>query len=123
MIFQSAVRRTLKSRFESLLPSAIKIDGPNLYDPQIHEERFYEAVALGGTLGLGESYMAGQWDCAALDVFFEHLLAANLFDRFRHHPTLLSMRAKEILTNPQRRRASKVVAEHYGPGSDIILTF
>ncbi len=52
--FEGMVRR----RFHL---AGIEVNGPRPYDIQIHNRAAYKAIALNGTLGLGESYMDGQW--------------------------------------------------------------
>lgn len=42
----------------------------------VHDPAFYRRVALGGTVGAGEAYMEGQWDCDDL-VALVRILAAN----------------------------------------------
>ena len=37
------------------------------WDIQVHDPRFFSRVLASGTLGFGESYMEGWWDCDALD--------------------------------------------------------
>src|SRR5262249_21065940 len=44
----------------------VTVDGPNPWDIQVHDERFYERVLHQGDLALGESYVAGWWDCKRL---------------------------------------------------------
>src|SRR6266511_548034 len=52
----------------NLLASAdIRIDGARPWDIQVHDRRFFSRVLTSGTLGFGESYMDGWWDCDALD--------------------------------------------------------
>src|SRR5690606_5323907 len=52
------------------------------WDIAIHDERFYDRVLAQGSMGLGESYMDGWWDCAHLDQFIarvhQHDLASSL---------------------------------------------
>ena len=45
----------------------IRINGTRPWDIQVHRPEFYNHILCGGSLGLGESYMAGWWDCLALD--------------------------------------------------------
>ncbi len=53
---------------ENLLRAAdIEVNGTRASDIQVHDERFFPRVLAGGTLGFGESYMDGWWDCEALD--------------------------------------------------------
>ena len=56
----------------------IEINGTRPWDLQVHDERFYPALLRRGTLGLGEAYMAGWWDCAELDVLFCKAMQSHL---------------------------------------------
>ena len=48
---------------EVLSPAGININGNQPWDIQINDERFYQRVLSDGSLGLGESYMDGWWEC------------------------------------------------------------
>ena len=39
-------------------------NGPNPWDLQVHNEKFWDRLLAEGSLGLGESYMDGWWDVA-----------------------------------------------------------
>lgn len=68
-----------KKTIQSILSEAgISVNGPEPHDIQVHNERFYTRVLSQGSLGLGESYMDGWWDCPALDAFFTKLLSQPL---------------------------------------------
>lgn len=56
----------------------VKIDGPNSWDIQVHDTRLYDRLVAGGSLAFGESYMAGAWDCRALDELFYRVVDARL---------------------------------------------
>jgi hypothetical protein len=45
----------------------IDVNGPKLWDIQVYDGRFYRRVLRDKSLGLGESYMEGWWDCSSLD--------------------------------------------------------
>src|ERR1035437_364566 len=47
--------------------AGIRIGGPQPWDLQVHDERFYARLLAGGDLAAGESYMDGWWDAEALD--------------------------------------------------------
>jgi len=50
----------------NLLPFAnIRINGSRSWDIQVHDKRFFFRVMAVGTLGFGESYMDGRWECEA----------------------------------------------------------
>ncbi len=55
----------------------IQVDGERPWDIRIHNPLFYKRVATQGSLGLGEAYMDGWWDCKALDQLFYRLLRAR----------------------------------------------
>ena len=61
----------------------IDINGTRPWDVQVHDERLYSRVLLRGSVGLGEAYMDGWWDCEALDQFFTKLLRAGLHRNHR----------------------------------------
>ncbi len=52
----------------------IQVGGERPWDVRIHNPLFYKRVATQGSLGLGEAYMDGWWDCNALDELFYRLL-------------------------------------------------
>ena len=65
------------ARFQELLaPAGIVINGSNEWDPQIHDQRLFRRVIQQGTLGLGEAYMDGWWDCERLDELMSRSLRA-----------------------------------------------
>ncbi len=59
--------RLRKTANELLSLAGVEINGPHYYDIQVHNDDFYQRVLSQGSLGLGESYMDGWWDCNDLD--------------------------------------------------------
>ena len=53
--------------------AGIEINGKNPWDIKINDERFYKRVIAQGSIGLGESYMDGWWECKSIDQFFYKL--------------------------------------------------
>jgi cyclopropane-fatty-acyl-phospholipid synthase len=45
----------------------------------------FKRVLQEGSLGLGESYMDGWWECDRLDVFFTKVLRAGLEKQLPRH--------------------------------------
>jgi len=56
----------------------IQVDGDRPWDIQVHDARFFVRVLASGTLGFGESYMDGWWDCDALDEMCCRAIRAQL---------------------------------------------
>ena len=76
--------QTLQKNVSDILATAgIKINGTNPWDLQIHNDGFYKRVLSEGTLGMGESYMDGWWDCDKLDEFVFRALRADLYKKAR----------------------------------------
>jgi cyclopropane-fatty-acyl-phospholipid synthase len=107
-------------RIERLLSLAgIRIGAARPWDIAVHHRHFYSQVLLGGSLGLGESYMDGAWDSAALDETLFRILHARLEQRV---PGLVrafdTLRAR--ILNLQSRRGARAVGEcHYDLGNDL----
>ena len=96
------------------------INGDRPWDICVHNPAFYERIAIGGSLALGESYMDGWWDCDALDRLFDRILRSQLDRRVRKTPRILWCTAKSALTcSPGRRRAYQIGKSHYDIGNDL----
>src|SRR5687767_5740877 len=106
--------RIFKPLFERLIAgSGIRIDGDRPWDIRVSRDRLYRR-ALRGSLGIGESYIDGDWDCDALDEMFRRVLSSDAPNK----PLIRAARAFKSLqsrfTNLQTPRRSRAVAEeHY----------
>ena len=49
----------------------VRFDGARPWDIQVIMTRLFRRILANGSLGLGEAYMDGDWDCAALDQLFD----------------------------------------------------
>ena len=105
---------------ELLDSASIAINGSHPWDIQVHDARFYDRVLRQGTLGLGESYMDGWWDCAALDQFIDRALRARLEDQVKGNWHVLFQVFRSRLLNLQAPSAAFEVGErHYDLGNDL----
>src|SRR5574343_872269 len=72
-------RTDRQQRARELLALAdIRCDGARPWDMRIHHPGTLERVLAHGSLGLGESYMDGWWDCERVDEFICRVLQARL---------------------------------------------
>jgi cyclopropane-fatty-acyl-phospholipid synthase len=112
---------SMEKTAQKLLEKAgVEINGRNSWDIQVHNPRFYSRVLSQGTLGLGESYMDGDWDCQALDQFFYRVLRAELDKELRITFPLIKDAIKARLINLQSpRRAFQIGERHYDTGNDL----
>ncbi len=110
-----------KSLAQKLLaPAGVTIDGQNPWDMKIHNPHTYRRVLAQGSLGLGESYMEGWWDCQALDVFFDKVLSVDIQDKFQFSfPVLFELIKAKIFNLQAGARAFQVGKEHYDLGNDF----
>jgi len=98
----------------------VKIDGDRPWDIQVYNNNFYKRVLAGGSLGLGESYMDGWWDCADLDQFFCKVIEARLDRHIRKDPRALFMAIRAKFFNLQTsKRAFQIGERHYDTGNDL----
>jgi len=98
----------------------IRINGSRPWDIQIHNDRFYSRVLSEGTLGMGESYMDGWWDCDALDEMCCRAIRAELEERISlNFQTLVSMAESLVFNLQSRQRSHRVAEQHYDLGNDF----
>mgnify|MGYP000066637316 FL=1 len=70
---------------ELLSRAGIAINGSAPADIRVKNPDFFKRVLQEGSLGLGESYMDGWWECDRLDMFFSKVLRAGLENQLPHH--------------------------------------
>ncbi len=98
--------------------AGIRINGDAPWDIQIKDERAPTRILAQGSLGLGESYMDGWWDCASLDIFFERIFQANLTEHVTAKDIVQTLKAR-LLNLQNSRRSWQVGKAHYDVGNDL----
>jgi cyclopropane-fatty-acyl-phospholipid synthase len=97
----------------------IIIGGSRPWDIRIHDERFFSRVLVDGSLGLGEAYMDGWWDCDRLDELFNKVLRADLQSKVKPwEQRALELKAK-LFNRQNPVRAHEVGKRHYDIGNDL----
>ena len=109
---------------EHLAKVDVQIDGTRPWDIQVHNEKFYQRVILHGSLGLGESYVEGWWDCPQLDEFFTKILRGQIHEQVAaNNPNALWEKFRTKFFNMQSLARSFQVGEHhYDLGNDLFLS-
>ncbi len=92
-----AVSRSRDALEELFAPADIRFDGERPWDIRVHNDHFFARVLAEGTLGFGESYMDGWWDCDALDEMFFRAIRARLPERTRINLRLALSLARAIV--------------------------
>ncbi len=100
--------------------AGVQINGPGPADIHVHDPRFYGRVLREGSLGLGEAYMDGWWDCERLDEFFYAVLRAGLEEQLKQNIGLvLQVLAARLFNMQSRSRAFQIGEKHYDTGNDL----
>jgi len=86
----------------------------------VHDDRFYTAVMTRGSLGAGESYVEGWWDCERLDELFTRVLRINIEPQLRiNWKILVDILLSKIFNRQSARRAITNGQRHYDKGFDL----
>src|SRR6185369_2440934 len=100
-----------------------RIDGIRPWDIQVRDDRFYRRALLEGSMGLGESYMDGLWDCADLEELVHRFVTSGIEAEARLLPNFLSMHALATLQNRQTRPVFAKVVRHYNLDNELFSAF
>lgn len=96
----------------------VQIDGGRSWDMQCHHPRLFSRILTQGSLGLGDSYVEGWWDCERLDEFIARVLRAQLDRQVGAGPWLWRLQTR--LVNLQSlARAWQVGRRHYDLGNAL----
>lgn len=104
---------------EILEPAGITINGNNPWDIKVNDSRFYARVLSHGSLGLGESYMDGWWDCQKLDEFFCKLLSSGIQDKVKSKVGVINYLKARLVNRQKGDKAFKVGERHYDLGNKL----
>jgi cyclopropane-fatty-acyl-phospholipid synthase len=117
---KESVYKHFSQRAERHLSKAdIEINGNNPWDIQVHNNNLYQRVLAERSLGLGESYMDGWWDCHCLDEFFNRILRAGLDRTVRSWKTIFDHLKARLFNFQKISRACQVGKKHYDIGNDL----
>ncbi len=110
-----------KTAIEKLLKEAdIEINGSRPRDIRVHNEDMYSAIVRGGSLAFGEAYMAGDWDCDAIDEMIARLFRSHVAEKARVSFTNLTAYLSAIAkSRGAKRRAFEIGKHHYDIGNDL----
>jgi cyclopropane-fatty-acyl-phospholipid synthase len=94
---------------------------------RVHHPEFYRRVAFGGTIGAGESYMDGLWECDDL-VALARIMVRNQESQAKLESGLARLTAPlqrllHRLNDNTRRGSRSNIAAHYDLGNDFYQLF
>lgn len=108
-----------KTVADFIAPGDVAINGTRDWDIVVKDERFYARVVSDGSLGLGESYMEGWWECPHIDQFIERLLLLGLDKKVRSWHVLASGLFARLVNIQAGKRAYIIGERHYDTGNDL----
>ena len=117
------MRTTVEDLQDILALAGVSFNGEQPWDIAVHDSALYQRILSQGSLGLGEAYMDGLWDCPALDQLFDRLLSIENLEKKLSKRALLRLAVKagqNRLRNMQSsKRAFQVGEQHYDIGNDL----
>ena len=100
----------------------VRFNGSNPWDIQVHHRDVYSQILTKGSLGFGESYMDGLWDCERMDELFYRIMRANIEENLvgvgKFALILQSLRHR-FFNLQTEKRAYQVGEQHYDIGNDV----
>lgn len=105
---------------ELLSDTPIQLNGVQKHDITVLHPDFYKRVLQEGSIGLGESYMSGWWQCDQLDQLFYYLMKYQVDEK---KPASLKdslfVLQSRLFNMQSKKRAWIVGEEHYDLGNDL----
>jgi cyclopropane-fatty-acyl-phospholipid synthase len=113
--------QSIQQQVAAILATAdVKTNGSDPWDLQVHDERFYKRLLTQGTLGLGESYMDGWWDCERIDEFVFRVLRADLYRQAKFGwKTVVQMLLARVSNMQKKGKAARNAQRHYDIGNKL----
>jgi cyclopropane-fatty-acyl-phospholipid synthase len=112
----SWAERTVRDLLEQ---ADIRVGGNRPHDIVVHDPAFYTRALRDGRLGVGESYMDGEWDTDSLDEFINKLLLARLNEAVQDWRTVLYVAAARTFNLQNATRVFQAGERHYDIGNDL----
>ncbi len=116
------VSRPPRSIGRLLERAQVRVGGSQPWDIEVHHPRMYSRALGQGTLGLGESYVDGDWDCNALDELFTRLMRVDVETQvagWARVRLLVEALRHRVLNLQAPHRAFQVGERHYDVGNDV----
>jgi cyclopropane-fatty-acyl-phospholipid synthase len=97
-----------------LAEAGVSVNGSDPWDIRVRDDRLWNRFLAEGTLGLGEAYMDGWWDCDDLAEFTHRVVSRTVDRNFRPSMNLIWQVVQARMLNMQTiHRSRRVAAMHY----------
>ncbi len=109
-----------RKKIQELLSTVdIQIDGSRPWDLQVHNNQLFGRILGQGSLGLGEAYIEGWWDCEDLDGLFYRIISADIRSKVTTLKDKLFYVHAHLINRQKGKRAFEVGEQHYDVGNDL----
>lgn len=109
-----------RAAVESLLSGTeVALNGSHPWDIQVRDDNFFERVLSQGSLGVGEAYIEGQWDCERLDEMLLRVFRSQAEQRLPSIKLAWAALTARIINPQTPSRSFKVGEQHYDIGDDL----
>lgn len=110
-----------------VLGTALAGEEPVRVTVVVNDPAMYRMVALGGSVGVGEAYMEGLWECSDLTalvrVFLRNRALLDSMETGLARVGGVVLRALHALNRNSRRGSRRNVSAHYDLGNELFETF
>ncbi len=97
----------------------IAVNGSRPWDLQVRDERLYLRCLLYGSLGFGEAYVEGWWDCEAIDELVYRLLTSQAAEQVGWPVRLLLALDSRFINRQRVKKAFVISQRHYDLGNEL----
>ena len=109
-----------KTITEALAHADIRVNGERPWDIHVHDKRFFRRVMAHGTMGFGESYMEGWWDCADLEELCFRCINAHVEEKLTPHvQSIVEVAFSGLLHMHEKKKDENGFIAHYDLGNDF----
>ncbi len=111
---------SLREKVRRVMAAAdIRIDGDAPWDMRVLNDNFYPRLLAEGSIGLGDAYVEGWWECPLLDEFFNRILRSRLDEAVMTWKSFREFLKARLFNLQKKSRAYQIGKRHYDIGNDL----
>lgn len=100
--------------------AGIKVNGKNPWDIQVLDDRLYDRLVKDRSLGLGEAYMDGWWDCEKIDEMSARIAKASLdMSLGLSYRDIVNLFLHSVFNFQIKSKSRQVAVQHYDLGNRL----
>lgn len=103
--------------------AGIEVSESETADIVIRNRAFHRHVLTKGSIGLGDSYINGEWDSAEIDSVVYKILTSGIYQKLALVYDFIGMTRRSIFNMQDREKAREVIEEHYDLPIEIYKAF